>query len=78
MLPPTPAAPNPGIPWPIGAIPARGTMVGWVGMVDRGSGSTMLPKPEGMGLTRIWLRVGGTGWPTWNGLAVGAGAEPPE
>lgn len=46
-------------------------------------GSAM-PKLAGMGLTRIWLRVGGAGWLTWKGLAwaaeagAGAGAEPPE
>lgn len=40
-------------------------------------GSAMLPKPEGIGLTRIWLRVGGAGWLTWKGLA-GVGAEPPK
>lgn len=49
-------------------------------MEARGIGSAMLPKPEGIGLTRIWLRVGGTGWVTWNGFATGAGAgaAPPE
>lgn len=40
-------------------------------------GSAMVPKPGGMGLTRIWLRVGGAGWLTWKGLAWVAGAEPP-
>lgn len=45
-------------------------------MEERPTGSTMLPKPEGIGLTRIWLRVGGAGWLTWKGLA-GVGAEPP-
>lgn len=42
-------------------------------------GSGMPPKPAGMGLTRIWLRVGGAGWLTWKGLAwdAGARAEPP-
>lgn len=39
-------------------------------------GSAMVPKPEGMGLSRIWFRVGGAGWLTWNGFAAGAGAAP--
>lgn len=42
-------------------------------------GSGMAAKPEGMGLTRIWFRVGGAGWLTWKGLAAaGAEAEAPE
>lgn len=40
-------------------------------------GSAMVPKPEGMGLIRIWLRVGGAGWLTWKGLAGTAGAAAP-
>lgn len=80
---PTPApTPMPGITRPTGAIPARGTMVGWAGTAERLMGSAMLLKPEGMGLIRIWLRVGGTGWLTWKGLglawAAGAGAVPPK
>ena len=61
--------------------PPTGTMpTGWGGREDRARGSPMLPKPRGMGLTRSWLRVGGTGWLSWNGLAwaAGAGAEPVE
>lgn len=37
-------------------------------------GSAMLPKPEGMGLIRIWLSVGGAGWLIWKGLAGMAAA----
>lgn len=75
VLAPTPI---PGMVWPMGAIPARGTMVmGCAGMELRLMGSGMLPKPAGMGLIRIWLRVGGAGWLTWKGLAWAAGAEPP-
>lgn len=79
-LAPTEPTPIPGMTRPMGAIPARGTMVmGWAGTEVRDMGSAMAPKPAGMGLTRIWLRVGGAGWLTWNGLAwaAGAGAEPP-
>lgn len=76
--PPMAPAPIPGMVWPMGAIPARGTMVmGCAGMELRLMGSGMLPKPAGMGLIRIWLRVGGAGWLTWKGLAWAAGAEPP-
>lgn len=75
--PPTAPTPIPGITWPMGAIPARGTM-GCAGMEERATGSGMLPKLAGMGLIRIWLRVGGAGWLTWKGFAWAAGAEPPE
>lgn len=76
--PPMAPTPIPGMVWPMGAIPARGTMVmGCAGMELRLMGSGMLPKPAGMGLIRIWLRVGGAGWLTWKGLAWAAGAEPP-
>lgn len=65
--PPTGPTPIPGTARPIGAIPGSGTTVmGCAGIEDRVIGS---PKPEGMGLRRIWLSVGGTGWLTWNGLA---------
>lgn len=63
-------APIPGMECTTGAIPAIGTMVmGWAGTEASDMGSTMVPKPEGIGLTRIWLRVGGAGWVTWKGLA---------
>lgn len=66
---PTPPTPIPGV---ARAMPARGTMVmGWADPEEMDMGSTM-PKPEGMGLTRIWLRVGGAGWLTWKGLAWAA------
>lgn len=75
---PIPPIPKPGTEWPMGAIPARGTMVtGWAGSEPRLMGSGMPPKPAGMGLMRIWLRVGGAGWLTWKGLAWAAGAAPP-
>ena len=82
LMPTPPAGPTPipGITRPIGAIPATGTMVmGCAGREERAMGSATAPKPEGMGLTRIWLRVGGAGWLTWKGLAwaAAAGAEPP-
>lgn len=77
-LAPTAPIPMPGTAWPMGAIPARGTIVmGWAGREPRLMGSGMLPKPAGMGLMRIWLRVGGAGWLTWKGLAWVAGAAPP-
>lgn len=76
--PPMAPIPMPGTAWPMGAIPARGTMVtGWAGSEPRLMGSGMLPKPAGIGLMRIWLRVGGAGWLTWKGLAWAAGAAPP-
>lgn len=70
-----------GIIWPMGAIgvmppirPMPTTPAG--GREDKGMGSLLLcarlpyPWPERpiMGLTLIWLRVGGCGWFTWNGL----------
>lgn len=78
--------PMAGIIRPMGAIPPRGTkLTGWGGREERGRGSAMvgmLPKPVGMGLTRIWFRVGGAGWLSWKGLAwaagAGTGAEPAE
>lgn len=75
VAPPTAPAATPG---PMGAIPARGTMVtGWPGTEGKDAGSAMAPKPDGIGLIRIWLRVGGAGWLTWKGLAWMAGAAPP-
>lgn len=69
----------------MGARGAMGTMVTGPtegGMEERGRGSALRwdrpPKP-GMGLTRIWLRVGGCGWFTWKGFwgaGAGAGAAP--
>lgn len=73
-----------GIPmfgiWPTGprgAMPAMGTIeTGPAGGIeDRGKGSLLLwamlkpcPLRPIMGLTLIWLRVGGCGWFTWKGL----------
>ena len=76
-----------GIMAPMGASGAMGTMVTGPteGIEERGMGSALRwdrpPKP-GMGLTRIWLRVGGCGWFTWKGFwragdGAGAGAAPP-
>lgn len=60
FTPTPPAAPAPmlGITRPMGAIPAMGTMVmgcvgSCVGTEERDTGSAMLLKPAGMGLTRI-------------------------
>lgn len=70
-----------GIIWPTGprgAMPVMGTMetepAG--GNEERGKGSLLLwamllkacPLRPIMGLTLIWLRVGGCGWFTWKGL----------
>lgn len=79
-----------GIIWPMGprgAIPVMGTIETGPpgGSEERGKGSLllwiMLLKPWAlmpiMGLTLIWLRVGGWGWFTWKGFtwAAGAGAR---
>lgn len=70
-----------GIIWPMGAtgvMPPIGPMptAPAGGREDKGMGSLLLwvrlPNPWPvrpiMGLTLIWLRVGGCGWFTWNGL----------
>lgn len=82
-----PDIPMLGITWPMGArgaMPPIGIMPALpVGArEDKGSGSLLLevmllkpwPVTPIIGLTLIWLRVGGWGWLTWKGLAWGAGA----
>lgn len=79
-IPPTVPTAMPGAMRPMGAIPARGTMATGCAGIEESAVGSMTAKPEGMGLTRIWFRVGGAGWLTWKGLAwaAGGGAEPPE